>query len=180
MSQATLMTEAKYIPVAGGQAKLLPPDGGRRFQPSASEEVFFKMGGDEVEGLFDYFEIRVGYLDGPPLHIHSIQHETFHIIEGHLTVKVGDNLVEAHPGDFLYIPKGVVHTYANLTEGTIARAVGNLSPGGFDKFVAELNAYQKSVSQQDPKIIAEISAKHSQVFCGPPLAVLLGLKPARA
>jgi quercetin dioxygenase-like cupin family protein len=175
-----LAAEAQFIQIDGSsvQAKLLPPDGGQRFQPSPSEEVFFKMGGHETEGLFDYFEIRVGYLDGPPLHIHSLQHETFHVIEGLLTVKVGDRIVQAHPGDFLYIPKGVVHTYANLTEGTIARAVGNLSPGGFDRFIAELNAYQKTAHPPKQEIINEISARHNQVFVGPPLAVIMGLREA--
>ena len=170
------MSEAKYIKVNGTQAKLLSPDGGEHYRPSAEENTFFKMGGDEVEGLFDYFEIRVAYLGGPPVHIHSVQHETFHVIEGQLTVKVGDELVEANTGEFLYIPKGVIHTYVNLKEGTIARAVGNLSPGGFNKFVAELSAYQQSVSQPDPKIVNEISARHKQVFVGPPLAVSMGLR----
>jgi quercetin dioxygenase-like cupin family protein len=176
------MTDARYIPINGSdvQAKLLSRDGGQRFQPSPSEEVFFKIGGHEVDGLFDYFEIRVGYLDGPPLHIHSIQHETFHVLEGLLTVRVGDQIVQAHPGDFLYIPKGVVHTYSNVTEGTIARAVGNLSPGGFDKFVAELNAYQRSAHPPVQDVINEISARHNQVFCGPPLAVQMGLREAHS
>ena len=122
------MSELKSIPVKGTQAWLLSPDGGQHFKPSPNEDVFFKISGDQIEGLFDYFEIRVGYLDGPPLHIHSLQHETFHVIEGLLTVRVGDELVQAHAGDFLDIPKGVVHTYGNLTEGTTARAVGNISP----------------------------------------------------
>lgn len=170
------MSEAKYFEVDGVQIKLLSRDGGQKFKPSPNEDVFFKMGGDEVDGLFDYFEIRVGYLEGPPLHIHSIQHETFHVIDGELTVRVGDKMVEAKAGDFLFIPKGVTHTYVNLKEGTIARAVGNLAPGGFDKFVAELSQYQATVSPPDPAKINEISAKHNQVFVGPPLAVSMGLR----
>jgi quercetin dioxygenase-like cupin family protein len=172
------MSEARFIKVNGTQAKVLSPDGGERFKPSPEEDVFFKMGGDEVEGLFDYFEIRVGYLGGPPLHIHSVQHETFHVLEGQLTVKVGDELVKANAGDFLHIPKGVIHTYVNLKEGTIARAVGNLSPGGFNRFVAELSGYQQKVSPPDPKVVAEICARHKQVFVGPPLAVSMGLRKA--
>ncbi len=169
------MGDARYFDANGMQAKLLDPDGGQHFKPSPGEDVFFKMSGDETDGMLDYFEIRVGYLEGPPLHVHSVQHETFHVLEGELTVKVGDELVEAKAGDFLFIPKGTVHTYVNLKHER-ARAVGNLTPGGFDKFVAELNAYQKSASPPDPKIVAEISAKHHQVFSGPPLAISMGLR----
>jgi mannose-6-phosphate isomerase-like protein (cupin superfamily) len=167
--------DVRYFKANGGQAKILGPDGGRKFKPSPGEDVFFKMGGSEVNGLFDYFEIRVGYLEGPPLHIHLIQDETFHVLEGELTVKVGDELVEAKAGDFLFIPKGTVHTYVNLKQAR-ARAVGNLAPGGFDDFVAELSAYQRSVPKSDQKIVDEISAKHHQAQVGPPLAVAMGLR----
>jgi mannose-6-phosphate isomerase-like protein (cupin superfamily) len=167
--------QARYFMVDGKQAKILPPDGGRRFKPSPGEDVFFKMGGSETEGRFDYFEIRVGHLEGPPLHIHMIQDETFHVLEGELSVKVGDELIACKAGDFLFIPKGTVHTYVNLKEQR-ARAVGNLSPGGFDDFVAELSAYQRSVPKSDQRIVDEISAKHNQKQVGPPLAVSMGLR----
>ena len=171
----------RFIKVNGTQAKLLSPDAGEMYKPSPDGDVlmFFKMGGDEVEGLFDYFEIRVAYLGGPPVHIHALQHEAVHVLEGQLTVKLGDDLVEANTGEFLHIPKGVAHTYINLQEGKIARAVGNLSPGGFNKFMAELSAYQQKASPPDPKVVAEISARHKQAFVGPPLAVSMGLRKAR-
>jgi len=95
------------------------------------------------------------------------------------TVKVGDELVEAKTDDFLYIPKGIIHTYVNLKEGTIARAVGNLAPGGFDKFVEELVEYRKTASPPDQAKINEISARHNQVFVGPPLAVQMGPREGR-
>jgi quercetin dioxygenase-like cupin family protein len=173
--------EARFITVNGSQAKLLSPDGGEIYKPTPEGDVLmlFKMGGDEVDGGFDYFEIRVGYLGGPPVHIHPVQHETFHVLEGQLTVKLGDNLVEANAGEFLHIPKGVVHTYINLKEGTIARAVCNMSPGGFNTFMAELTAYQQTARPPDPKVMAEISARHKQAFVGPPLAASMGLRKAK-
>ena len=78
------------------------------------------------------------------------------------------------------MPKGIVHAYANLTEGTIARAVGLFSPGGFDKFVAELSVYRQSARPPQQDVINQISARHNQVFVGPPLAVLMGLREAHA
>jgi mannose-6-phosphate isomerase-like protein (cupin superfamily) len=155
--------------------KIVPADGGKRFQPADGEEVFFKVTGDDTDGMFDHFEIRVGYLQGFPLHIHLEQHETFYVIEGELQLQVGEQLVDAKTGDFLFIPKGVVHTYVNLKQQR-ARAVGILTPGGFDKFVEEMAAYQASAKgKPDPARLAEIAAKHKQKQVGPPLAVVLGL-----
>jgi hypothetical protein len=84
-------------------------------------------------------------------------------------------MIDARTGDFVLIPKGVVHTYVNLKQER-ARAVGILTPGGFDKFVEEMSAYQASVrGKLDPARLAEIAAKHKQKQVGPPLAVKLGL-----
>jgi mannose-6-phosphate isomerase-like protein (cupin superfamily) len=151
---------------------------GKKVSPADGEEVFFKVTGDQTDGLFDHFEIRVGYLQGFPLHMHLEQHETFYVVEGELRLQVGERMVDAKAGDFLFIPKGVVHTYVNLKQER-ARAVGVLTPGGFDKFVEEMAAYQASVhGKPDPARVAEIAAKHKQKQVGPPLAVKLGLVPA--
>jgi mannose-6-phosphate isomerase-like protein (cupin superfamily) len=157
------------------EVKIVPADGGKKFIPGDGEEVYFKVTGDDTDGMFDHFEIRVGHLQGFPLHIHLEQHETFHVIEGELRLQVGERMIDAKAGDFVLIPKGVVHTYVNLKQER-ARAVGILTPGGFDKFVEEMSAYAASVKGKvDQAKVAEIAAKHKQKQVGPPLAVVLGL-----
>ncbi len=173
------MSDAKFIKTNAADAKLLLPDGSKRLPLGPGVDMFFKISGDEVEGLFDYFEIRVGYLGGPPLHRHPAQHETFHILEGELTVKVGDELVEAKTGDYLFVPKGTIHGYVNLKEGTTARAVCNVAPGGLDKFMEEFSHYMITAKPPDQAKINEIAAKYGQLFAGPPLAVSMGLLKGR-
>jgi mannose-6-phosphate isomerase-like protein (cupin superfamily) len=175
----SLMSDAKFIKTNAADAKALSPDGGKRLALGPGVDMIFKVSGDEVDGLFDYFEIRVGHLGGPPLHSHPAQHETFHVIEGELTIKVGDQMVEAKAGDYVYIPKGIVHGYINLKEGTTARAVCNVAPGGFDKYMEELSQYMSTAHPPDQAKINEISAKYGQVFGGPPLAVSMGLRKGR-
>src|SRR5581483_10940859 len=97
------------------------------------------------------------------------------IIEGELTIKVGDELIDAKAGDYVLIPKGAVHGYINRKEGTTARALCNIAPGGFYKFIEELGQYMMTVHPPDPNKINEIAAKHGQIFGGPPLAVTMGL-----
>jgi mannose-6-phosphate isomerase-like protein (cupin superfamily) len=173
------MSDATFIKTNITDAKLVSPDGGKRLALGPGVDMFFKISGDEADGLFDYFEIRVRYLGGPPLHRHPDQHETFHIIEGELTIKVGDQLVEAKAGDYLFIPKGTIHGYVNLKEGTTARAVCNVAPGGFDKYMEELSQYMSTAHPPDQARINEISAKYGQIFAGPPLAVSMGLMKGR-
>jgi quercetin dioxygenase-like cupin family protein len=63
---------------------------------------------------FDFIIGNVPYLSGPPLHIHSAQHDTFVVLEGILTVQIGEDVLDLMPGDFASIPPGVAHTFDNI------------------------------------------------------------------
>jgi uncharacterized protein (TIGR03067 family) len=153
---------------------------GRDFSPNPNEEIFYKVIGENTDGLFDYFDMRVGHLEGFPLHIHIKQHETFHVFEGSLLLQVDKDYYLAKAGDFVMVPKNTVHTFTNIQRQP-ARTTGVISPGGFDKFVGEMIAMTKaSGGVQDPKKVDEICARHDQKFVGPPLAALLGLVPEPA
>jgi uncharacterized protein (TIGR03067 family) len=156
---------------------VVPDHGGRDYSPSPNEEIKYKATGDETDGQFDYFELRVGHLEGFPLHIHLEQHETFHVIEGELLLRIDQDYVLAKTGQFVFVPKGLLHTYINLNKQP-ARTVGLLSPGNFHKFVEEMMAQSKaSGGHLSQAQIDEICAKHQQRMVGPPLAVVLGLQP---
>jgi quercetin dioxygenase-like cupin family protein len=51
---------------------------------------------------------------GPPLHSHLAQLEIFHIIRGRHKFRLGDQEIEAGPGDCVFIPAGVPHTFKNI------------------------------------------------------------------
>jgi uncharacterized protein (TIGR03067 family) len=156
---------------------ILPDHGGRDYSPSPEEEIKFKVTGDESDGQCDYFDLSVGYLKGFPLHIHLQQHETFHIIEGELIMQLGDELVSVKKGEFVFIPKGLLHTYVNVRKEP-ARVVGNLSPGGFHKFLEEMiPLMRESGGRPDPKKYQEICDRHAQKQTGSPLAIVFGLIP---
>ena len=50
---------------------------------------------------------------GSPLHRHTSEDEYSYVLEGRLGAQLGDDVVEAGPGDFLYVPKGAVHRESN-------------------------------------------------------------------
>lgn len=126
-----------------GQIKVVASDGGKHLKPTPHQDTYFKITGDDTDGKFDYFDVRVGSLDGPPLHTHLEQDETFHVISGELRFKVGEQTVDVKEGEYIYIPKGTVHAFVNLKQEP-ARAVGIVIPGNFDKFLEEMAAYLSS------------------------------------
>jgi quercetin dioxygenase-like cupin family protein len=76
--------------------------------------------------------------DGPPLHHHDFD-ETFHVLEGELTLLVGDEVVTAAPGSTTVASRGIHHTVANLSDAP-ARYLLVCTPGGFERMFARLEA----------------------------------------
>ena len=62
----------------------------------------------------------------PPLHRHDFD-EAFYVLEGELTFQLGDDLFTRGAGELAFAPRGVTHTYANLS-GAPARALLVITP----------------------------------------------------
>jgi len=58
-------------------------------------------------------EVSVPPGGGPPPHVHHREDESFHVIEGTLTVQVGEKILNASAGDFVYLPRGIGHSFKN-------------------------------------------------------------------
>jgi len=159
------------------KALLIHDHSGINLSPGPQQEIFYKVTGDDTDGLFDYFDLRVGHLEGFPMHIHVGQHETFHVVEGELLLQEGGVWIVAKKGDFVFVPKNSVHTFVNVRR-TVAHSVGVISPGGFDKFVAGMKAESESTGgHPDPKKVEELCVQYNQKLTGPTLAVSLRLNP---
>lgn len=64
-----------------------------------------------------------------PLHIHPHQDEFIYVLEGVMDLQLGDEKLQAHPGDLVRMPRGLPHAYAN-NQMTAARALFWVTPGG--------------------------------------------------
>ena len=58
--------------------------------------------------------VPVGFT-GPPLHRHDFD-ETFYVLEGQLTVQLGEDLVRVETGELAFAPRGFPHTFTNLAD----------------------------------------------------------------
>src|SRR4051794_22181454 len=50
---------------------------------------------------------------GAPIHTHANEDEYSYVLSGRLTAQVGDEVVEAGPGDTLIKPRGIPHAFWN-------------------------------------------------------------------
>lgn len=69
--------------------------------------------------------------DGPPIHHHAAEDDSFYMLDGELTFIVDDEEVVAGPGTFVLVPPEVPHTFANRGDEP-ARFMNIHAPAGFD------------------------------------------------
>ena len=69
--------------------------------------------------------------EGPPMHTHEREDDSFYVLEGEMTFLVEDERVVAGPGTFVLVPPGVRHTFANESDEP-ARLLNVHAPAGFD------------------------------------------------
>src|SRR5215212_1045370 len=96
----------------------------------------FLVTGAESGGAYFAMEALVAAGGGPPPHIHRNEDETFYVLEGACTFRLGDETIVAGPGDFVNVPRGTVHCFRN--DGTApVRLVLSFSPAGMERFFEE-------------------------------------------
>jgi quercetin dioxygenase-like cupin family protein len=146
---------------------------------SAEGEVYdptwvFKQG-SLTGGAFDFMIGAVTYLAGPPLHVHDEQHDTFYVLDGILTIQIGDEVLELGPGDFATVPPGIAHTFDNVHEDQPPVKVCNfMTPGGLDQLFVSLNELG-SDAMHDPEQLAGAGKRNGVTFAGPTIGEKLAL-----
>ena len=71
------------------------------------------------------------HADGPPIHAHAHEDDSFYVLEGELTIVEDDDETVVGPGTFVLVPPGVRHTFANRSDAVV-RMLNVHAPAGFD------------------------------------------------
>ena len=91
---------------------------------------------EESDGHLAVVELSGG--GRPTLHRHDFD-EAFYVLEGELTFRLGGELLTRRAGELAFAPRGVPHTYANLS-GAPARALLVVTPAGFERYFDRIAA----------------------------------------
>ena len=124
----------------------------------AGQPMAFLVTGEDSKhtSMFDW-TLPAGFSTG--LHVHRVQEETFYVLEGECEWQVGDQLVRAKPGTYLFIPPGVPHNIANGSDKP-ARMLMTVSPPGHEHYFEELAKLAASGSRPDANVIAELRGRY--------------------
>lgn len=117
-------------------AVVLGPDEGRVY-PMGRISAVFKADGAETASRYSISEWWLEpNTQGPGAHSHP-EDDIFYVIEGTMSVLVGEQWTHATKGSFVLIPAGITHDFEN--RGSMRAGVLNLSiPGGFEPHMPDI------------------------------------------
>jgi quercetin dioxygenase-like cupin family protein len=104
---------------------------------------------------------------GPPLHVHTHEDEAFYILAGRFRTRFGDLVADAGPGESIFLPRGIPHTWKCLGPEP-GRLLIVITPSGFENFFAACHAEGLEMPDGAARMAA-ISEALGCRFVGPPL-----------
>ena len=100
--------------------------------------ITLKTDGASTRDAYSLFEYTIpAGVDGPPPHLHTREDESFICLAGRLDVRLGDEEFVLEHGDYLYLPRDVVHAFRN-PYGEESRVISVVSPAGLEKYYQTL------------------------------------------
>lgn len=123
---------------AAGTKLVGPEDGGQGFLGTIG--VRFMLDGPEAGGRFALVEHPMSPRAlAAPLHLHTREDEYSFVLAGRMGALLGDEVVEAGPGDLVHKPRDQWHTFWNAGDEP-CRILEIISPAGFERYFQELVA----------------------------------------
>ena len=133
------------------------PDENKGVMLRGNPMVFLVTGEDTKHtSMFDW-TIPARFSTGR--HVHRVQEETFYVVEGECEWQIGDETVHALPGTFVFIPPGVPHNIANVTDKP-ARLIMTVSPPGHEHYFEELAKLASAGARPDPEAIGDLRRRY--------------------
>ena len=132
-----------------------PTDGKAGFLGSIG--VRFMIDGDTTAGGLSLVEHPMGPRAlAAPLHRHNREDEYSYVIEGRMGALLGDDVLEAGPGDLVFKPRGEWHTFWNAGDEP-CRILEIISPAGFERYFDELVDFTEAPTADT---VAPVAAKY--------------------
>jgi quercetin dioxygenase-like cupin family protein len=135
-----------------------------------------KASSEQTGGRYSMVEILAPDGYGSVVHVHHREDEGFYILEGEMNFYVGDQMIKAHPGSYLFGPRDVPHAFT--VESGPARLLFVFSPAGLEGLIREMGEPARSLTvppqldeepdEAERERIAAIGTRYGAEILGPP------------
>lgn len=141
---------------------VLPPGEGPTVSAGGNQLTFKIVREDSCGDLMMVEYIVPAGFPGPALHVHEHTDEAFYVLDGVLTVTVGDDPVSLTAGGMVFVPRGVAHTFANVSNSPVSMLI-IMTPAGFEGYFREMARLAESGLLADPTAVAEVQHRYDLV-----------------
>jgi mannose-6-phosphate isomerase-like protein (cupin superfamily) len=142
----------------GSGSKIGPEKGERADFPRLGNR--FIVHGEDTDGRFALIEHTLPPKSlGAPTHVHEREDEYSFVLTGEVGFQLGDEVLTAGPGETVIKPRGVPHAFWNPGDEE-ARLLELISPGGFDRYFAEMAPLLNAEDAPDFGRIGEVQARY--------------------
>jgi mannose-6-phosphate isomerase-like protein (cupin superfamily) len=136
-----------------------PDEGERADLPGLGNR--FLMRGGETEGRFALIEHTIPPRTlAAPMHVHRNEDEFSFVLAGRMGAQIGDEVMEAGPGELVRKPRGIPHAFWNPGDEE-TRLLELISPAGFEQYFADLAPVLAAEGEPDFAALAAIQARYS-------------------
>lgn len=131
-----------------------------------------RAGGADTGGQLAVMEQHARRGFSPPRHVHHREDTALLVLDGAITAVVGDERSQIGPGGFVWLPRGVPHTFR--VDSDTVRQIEVITPTGFEGFhldtsdPAELLELPPPAEPDIPRLLAAIGSYGAEIV-GPPL-----------
>jgi len=140
------------------EARLIGPDAGREGFLGSIGVRFLIDGVDTSQGFSLVEHPMSPRALAAPLHLHTREDEYSFVLEGRMGALLGDDVVEAGPGDLVFKPRNQWHTFWNAGDEP-CRILEIIAPAGFEQFFQELSDLG-GVLNTTPETLEQLNAKY--------------------
>ena len=124
-----------------------------------------KATAEDTDGQLTIIEVTEPPGMEAPLHVHHREDEAFWVLEGEVTLYVGDETIEAKAGDFAWGPRDIPHRYTVGPNG--CRMLFLCTPAGFENLVREMSVPAETRTlppatdeEPDMEMVATVAARY--------------------
>jgi mannose-6-phosphate isomerase-like protein (cupin superfamily) len=161
----------QYVAEQGAISGVLrPADAPQDLTIGARSKVSYLATGDTTGGAFGLYRWELAPVPAPRNrpngHFHRTMAESFYVLDGTIALYNGEKWVDTTPGDYLYVPPGGIHSFAN-TSGAPASMLILFAPGGpreaYFQELADIAAGGRELTHDQ---WVELWARHDQYEAG--------------
>ncbi|MCR9224655.1 MAG: cupin domain-containing protein [Hyphomonas sp.] len=140
VSLACVLAALATVPAAAEDKQVIGPGDGRVLSVPMHPTKQLVQSSATPSGSIVYEITLDAKSPGAPAHVHANEDEFLYVIEGTMTVQLGDQTFSAEKGALVVKPRGQVHAFWNATESKASALLFVNGEGSFETFFNQVEA----------------------------------------